>query len=174
VNCYFFRNEIMQLLYPASTAYWATIFGWLMLNFIPMSSVYIFGTLLTAKGSLKALNLLALGGMVLNVGLNFLLIPGYGALGATIATLITQTLIALLHFTVAQKQFALHFDLRDMVKLSFFIFVCIAIPFIARTFELGWMLNFSVCLIACFLIAIALKLVPLGHVLALLKSKVAS
>ena len=48
ITCYFFSNEIMALLYPDATAYWATVFSWLMFSFIPITSVYIFGTLMTA------------------------------------------------------------------------------------------------------------------------------
>jgi O-antigen/teichoic acid export membrane protein len=174
INCYFFRAEIMHLLYPASTEYWAKIFGWLMLNFIPMSSIYIFGTLLTAKGSLKVLNLLALGGMVLNVGLNLILIPGHGALGATMATLITQAIVAFLHMLVARKQFHLDYDFKELIKLSFFVGLCSVLPFVIRLSSLGWMLNFSAALTGCLLVAIAMKLVPLNQLLLLLKSKAAS
>lgn len=67
-------------------------FGILLLCFIAVSTTYIFGTLLTANGNLKVLNRLALGGVFLNIFLNFILIPKYGAYGAAIASLITQTL----------------------------------------------------------------------------------
>jgi O-antigen/teichoic acid export membrane protein len=174
VNCYFFRAEIMHLLYPASNDYWAKIFGWLMLNFIPMSSVYIFGTLLTAKGSLKILNLLALGGMVMNIILNLFLIPQYGAFGATMATLATQLLVAVLHIIIAEKQFSLAYDFKGLGKLLAFVSICLIFPLIIRTTSLTWMLGFSAAFIASFFTAIALKLIPLNHLLPLLKSKVAS
>lgn len=101
-----FRSEIMLLLYPQSTQYWSDIFGLLMPSFLGVCAVYIYGTLLTANGSLKVLNAIALGGMLLNIVLNLFLIPAHKALGATVATLITQTLVAVAHIIAARKIFA--------------------------------------------------------------------
>lgn len=103
--CVFFRSEIMLLLYPQSTEYWSDIFGLLMPSFLGICTVYIYGTLLTANGSLKILNTIALGGMLLNIVLNLFLIPEHKALGATIATLITQTLVAIAHVLAAKMVF---------------------------------------------------------------------
>ncbi|MDZ4843968.1 MAG: oligosaccharide flippase family protein [Chitinophagales bacterium] len=104
-GCVFFRNEIMLLLYPQSTQYWSDIFGLLMPSFLGVCTVYIYGTLLTANGSLKILNTIALGGMLLNIVLNVFLIPEHKALGATVATLITQTLVAVAHIIAAKRVF---------------------------------------------------------------------
>lgn len=101
----FFRNEIITLLYPQATGYWSDIFGLLMPSFLGICTVYIYGALLTANGSLKILNTIALGGMLLNIVLNLFLIPEHKALGATIATLITQTLIAVAHIMAAKRVF---------------------------------------------------------------------
>ena len=174
VNCYFFRNEIMHLLYHDSNTYWAEIFGWLMLNFIPMSSVYVFGTLLTAKGSLKVLNYIALGGMLINVVLNLFLIPSYGALGATFATLITQVFVALVHFAAANKEFRFEYEWKDAFKFSAFTAICVAALFAIKLSPLDWMLNFVLALSVCLLAAIATKLIPVKQVFALIKSKTGS
>lgn len=98
-----FRREIMLLLYPQSDEYWADIFGLLMPSFLGACTVYIYGTLLTANGSLRALNFIALSGMVLNVVLNLLFIPAYKALGATVATLLTQAVVAISHVVAARR-----------------------------------------------------------------------
>lgn len=174
VNCYFFRNEIMRLLYQDSNNYWAEIFGWLMLNFIPMSSVYVFGTLLTAKGSLKILNFIALAGMTINVGLNLFLIPNYGALGATFATLITQIFVAVVHITAANRQFNFDYEWKDIFKLSGFTIICVVALFVIRLSPYNWMFNFAVALGACSLAAVLTKLIPVDRFFALLKSKTAS
>lgn len=170
--CYFYSNQIMQLLYHRNDAYWATIFGWLMLNFIPMSSVYVFGTLLTANGNLKVLNIIAVGGVILNVGLNLYLIPHHGALGATIATLITQAIAAAAHIAAAQQQFKLKYQFSDLLKISGFVLVSLACLFALQHSPLNWVYNISIALAVNGLAAIALKLVPVHQVLQLLRSKV--
>ncbi len=172
VNCYFFRNEIMHLLYHDANDYWAQIFGWLMLNFIPMSSIYIFGTLLTAKGSLKALNFIALGGMVLNVGINLFLIPGYGALGATLATLITQVVVAVAHVAVANRQFKLQYETKELLRISFFCLACVGALLLITAFTTNWLFGFGIAVATCLAAAAVAGLLPLHQFTALIKSKI--
>ncbi len=173
-NCYFFRNEIMNLLYAQSTAYWSEIFGLLMITFIPMSSVFIFGTLLTAHGSLKVLNLIAVAGMILNICLNLFLIPKYGALGATIATLVTQIIVAVIHFIVAYRQFGFDFDRIDALKISGFIFTCIITLTLATKIQVNWATEFVLSLVVSLLFAIIFKLIPINQLFVLVKAKRAS
>jgi O-antigen/teichoic acid export membrane protein len=170
-NCYFFKDELMHLMYGSSTAYWATIFGWLMLNFIPISSIYIFGTLLTAKGSLRALNLIAVGGMFLNVGLNLFLIPRYGALGATAATLVTQVAAAIAHVLVANRHFNFTYDVRDIAKLVVFTLLCGAAGFLMKASGISWLTAFVLSAAIGGVAALMLKLVPLAAMVKLVKAK---
>ena len=69
-------------------------FALLLLSFIASSSIYIYGTLLTAAAKLKSLNTLAVTASVLNIVLNFILIPKQGIEGAALATMATQLLFA--------------------------------------------------------------------------------
>jgi O-antigen/teichoic acid export membrane protein len=85
---------IMRLLYVNAEESWIHTFVLLMFSFIPIASTYVFGTLLTARGDMKSLNLISLAGLVLNFTLNFILIPGKLASGAALATLITQIFVA--------------------------------------------------------------------------------
>ncbi len=88
--CCFHSTAMMELLYHEHHERSAPVFAILIVSFIPVATSYIYGTLLTAKGVLRKMNLLAGGGIVLNILLNALLIPHYGALGSGVATLITQ------------------------------------------------------------------------------------
>ncbi len=88
---------IMNWLYKEHVGESANVLKILMFTFIPLSFVYIFGTLLTANGSLKKLNILALSGVILNVGLNLILIPRWHEMGAAWSGLITQTLLTTSH-----------------------------------------------------------------------------
>ena len=79
----------------------ALIFKLLMWSFVGVSSNYVFGTLLTANNNLKTLNTIALIGLMLNFGLNWILIPRFHAVGSAVATLVTQIATALLQVTIA-------------------------------------------------------------------------
>ena len=76
-------------------SYWIQIFKVLIPTFFAYSITTIYGTLLTAAEKLKQLNLLFLGGVIINISLNFILIPSSGALGASISTIITEVLVSL-------------------------------------------------------------------------------
>lgn len=98
----FYNEDLMSLLYHEHVKESAIILRVVINCFLAISSVYIFGTLLTANGSLKLLNFVACGGMILNISLNYHFIPVYGALGAAIAGLITQ------YITAAAQMFLVH------------------------------------------------------------------
>jgi len=174
-DCYFFSSEMMHLLYPVkANGQWAQIFGWLMCTFIPMSSIYVFGTLLTAQGNLKVLNFIALGGMVLNISLNLYLIPHYGALGATIATLITQLLAALAHMVVANRAFGFEYESRDLMKLAGFSVLSSVALFLIKMMPLDWRLSLVLASGVCCLIAAGTRLVPISEFLTMLRPKATS
>lgn len=78
----FYRTEIMDLLYHQTTPESPQILAIMMLSLVAIANSYIFGTLLTANGNLKQLNIVAGFSMVLNIGLNLILIPKYKATGA--------------------------------------------------------------------------------------------
>ncbi len=86
----FYREAVMGLLYRGEGHSSPLILALLMVAYLGMAASYIFGTLLTAGGHLKAMNTVALGSLVGNVVLNLFLIPGYGAKGAALASMITQ------------------------------------------------------------------------------------
>ena len=167
-DCYFFRNEMMTLLYKNATPYWGQIFGWLMFTFVPMSSIYVFGTILTAKGTLKVLNYIALGGMLLNVGLNLYLIPHYGALGATFATLITQFLAAWAHIIVTNKTFGFVYEVSEIIKLGVFVVLsCLALYGI-KMLPIDWRTSLVLASAACVVIAAATGLLPVSEFIGLI------
>jgi O-antigen/teichoic acid export membrane protein len=100
-----FAHEIMALRYSEHVAVSAPVFAVLMSCFVAVCTTYVFGTLLTASGDLRTLNVLAACGMVLNIALNLLLIPKYQALGAAWASLITQVLMAAAQAVLAAQRF---------------------------------------------------------------------
>jgi O-antigen/teichoic acid export membrane protein len=125
ISCVFFAPTLLELIYRNNVAETVVVFPWIILSFIPICVAYIFGTLLTANGSVSLLNKIALGGIAVNVVLNFLLIPKYGAYGAAVATLITQTVAALGQLMAGVWMFKLHWNrlliLRLVVTVTLFL-----------------------------------------------------
>jgi O-antigen/teichoic acid export membrane protein len=124
---FFFGDTIMNWRYISETDASAASFSILILSFIPISLTYIFGTLLTANGNLKALNYMALFGVILNLTLNFILIPVLRSEGAAIATLITQTLTAIIQIVMAFYLFKFTIDWAIVTRIFVFSFIVIAV-----------------------------------------------
>lgn len=114
ISSSFYSSEVMQLLYSPfgnesasdfqlRIEQSAHIFQLLMFSLVAISSNYIFGTLLTANNNLRYLNLVALTGLLVNIGLNFILIPRFMAYGSAIASLSTQGLTAVFQMIIAVK-----------------------------------------------------------------------
>lgn len=138
VGGYWFKEPIMLLLYPASTPYWATLFSWLMVSFIGVSTMYVYGSLLTAKGSLRKLNILAATGVLVNIVLNAWLIPIYGAQGAAIATVATQLAVAVGHILLARQIFALQYDVSLLVRATLFAVAAVLISGVGVRLSMAW------------------------------------
>lgn len=170
ILCGFYAEEIMHLLYTGSDAYVAGIFRLLMISFIPISSVYIFGTLLTARGSLSILNMIAVGGIIVNVALNLALIPPYGAMGTTVATLATQVVVAVLHIWVVMVLFKLRWVWLLTARLSAFVVIGIAISWACTYMPIVWMPRLVINGLLLGILSLALGLMPF-HLLAMLRGK---
>ena len=166
--CVFFGDEIMRLLYPASSPYSVRIFSLLMISFIPISSVYIFGTLLTARGSMMILNIIAVGGIVVNVILNLVMIPPYGALGTTVATLFTQTVVAALHIYAANGIFKIKWEWSLLLRMVGFVVLGIGASWLLSFVHIFWMAKLAINGSVLILLILVLQLMPF-RVLKLLK-----
>lgn len=105
VICWHFGEDLMSLLYDSHTQESGEILSLLMFSLIPMAGAYVFGTLLTANGSLKQLNVIALVGVIASFIFNFTLIPKLGAYGAAMTCLITQAIAFTMQFLVAVRLF---------------------------------------------------------------------
>lgn len=154
--CY--STELMELLYNKHIDESAKVYRILSFCFIPISMTYIFGTVLTANGSLKYLNLVAGLGMLMNIGLNFILIPLFKENGAAITSLVTQSVTAILQAWLALKIFKIRFEWRYCLKIVFFVIIVIFISIFAQQLELNWVVRAIITLllivIASFLVGI--------------------
>ena len=107
VVCNLWAEPIMQLLYHGNFAPYVPVFRVVIFGIVPISITYIFGTLLTAGGHLRQLNLFAATTLVLNVVVNLLLIPRLGATGSAWASLTAQSFMALAQLLLAIRLFRL-------------------------------------------------------------------
>ncbi len=141
VLSWFYRHSLMDLLYTAYTPYWGELFGILMLSFIGVASMYIFGSLLTGGGHLRVLNIIAISGVLINLILNVLLIPNYKAEGAAIATVVTQTIVALAHLFAVSSIFKMKISQIIPPVIPVFLILAILEAYLATLLPLMWILQ---------------------------------
>ncbi len=149
IGCMFYSKELMGMLYPMHVEESAKIFGLLMMSFVAIAIIYIFGTLLTANDNLKQLNIIAAIGIGLNILLNLIFINALDAYGAAISSMTTQFLTAIIQLIMAQRIFKFKMNYRLINSLLMFAAGVIAINYGSKMLPLNWMISFSIMVIAC-------------------------
>jgi O-antigen/teichoic acid export membrane protein len=131
----------------------------------------VFGTLLTASGNLKKQNIAAIGGILINVILNFILIPKYYAFGSAISSLITQLLTGLAQVFICYKVF--NFNVNKRILISTFTFVAglIVVNFLTINLTKVTEVNFVIMLIFSGLLAFITGLINPKSILRFVKYK---
>ena len=90
---WFFRTDIMLLLYHEATPYSGDVLGVLMFSFVAVSGTYIYSTVIGAAGAVQRMNRTFIVALILNIVLNIILIPPFKALGSAFSTFFTQSLV---------------------------------------------------------------------------------
>jgi O-antigen/teichoic acid export membrane protein len=168
---FFYSYQLMDLLYKQQVADSALVFRLLMIDFVAISTTYVFGTLLTANGNLKALNWLAAAGMVINIVLNLFFIPRYMALGAAVASLITQFGIAAVQVVIVIRTFSFTVNIRYIIKLVSFVAGVIMLSYLSRILPFDWKIALGVLLFLSVLLAFALRLLNLRSLFSQIESR---
>ena len=145
-------------------------FGWLIISFIAVSFNYIFGTLLTAYGNLKPMNILAFISVIINISINFILIPSQGAVGAAFASMITQFFTLIIQIYLCHKYFPSKINLSKYLNLIFFVAVFItSIILIENNIFYIWQIKIMSYLLIGFTLGFICKIIHLKDFITLLK-----
>ena len=169
---------MIDLLYDTHIEASTHVFQLLILGFIAVSTTYIFGTLLTANGNLKQLNLIAIAGLLINLMLNFLLIPRFLASGSAIASLVTQFTMAVLQVMIVQRVFKFKINYRFLFTLVIFVVGVICFNLLTHSYMIhwsflpatkAWLGNFVLMLLGSVLLAIILRLWSFGSLVKILR-----
>ncbi len=134
----YFSSEIMHTLYEHAGLTDSIVFMLLMIAFPAFSLSNIYSTLLTANGNLRVLNRIAAAGVIINLGLNFWLIPEYQAIGAATTAVVTQTVLALGFMLSAQRQANLERRPRWVLKFAAYLVLLMAIGLGVRELDIEW------------------------------------
>ena len=167
----FYRFELMDLLYLENKYAASLIFGKIIFSFIAVSTMYVFGSLLTANGNLKQLNIISFAALVVNFTLNIILVPKYLALGSAYANLATQFVAAVPQLILACIVFKFKFDLKYVASIFIFILGVIIISYVSKEFEYSWYYGFTGMIILSLILASSLKLLSIRDFIKIIREK---
>ncbi len=170
--CYQFGNEILEWRYDDLSVQSNGLFSVLMLCFVCISTTYVFGTLLTANGNLRTLNLLASIAVVLNIGLNLIFIPKWQALGSAVASLITQAFVSITQIIISKRVFG--FSVPGIMYVQFvgFILGVFGLAWVCNAYIESWAIAASVFFVTAFVFALSINMIPLKKMAYIIKNDV--
>lgn len=168
IIAYFNAEIILSWIYENGISSSLVPFQLLMLGFVGMAANLLFGTLLTANGSLKFLNSVSAIGILLNIGMNIFLIPEYGASGAAFATLITQGTVSAVQLIYCISHFSLKITLLPILQFVGFIASVWALCYFVKVDSIGLFLAVSA---ASFIGMFIFGLIDFKQLKSILKSK---
>ena len=166
----FYDTELMGLLYKGNIELSASILQILMVSFLGIATTYIFGTLLTANGSIRQLNWMAVTGMCINVGLNFILIPQLQALGSAWASLTTQLFTAIAQTILAVIILKLTINYRVIGKLGLFVVFVLAVGYLSLLIK-NWYIGYGIMIISSILFAFITRLINLKALVQIIRNQ---
>jgi O-antigen/teichoic acid export membrane protein len=182
IASYFYSSEIMAWLYPQHPAEpgadyitriheSAFVFHLLMFGFIAISTIYVFGTLLTANGSLKQLNIVAASGVVISLVINFILIPRWQAIGSAYASLSAQFATCVAQVILAQIIFKFKVNIKFLVTLFIFIGGVLLAGYYSRQFGFDWKINAMLMVGISIILSFLLRLLHIKKFIEIIRSE---
>lgn len=171
IFCFFYGDNIIDLLYDNYSLSSSNVLKILMFCFVAIAGTYIYGTLLTSNGSLKHLNIIAVVGLFLNLLLNLILIPVYKAEGSAIASLITQFIVLIVQILICNKIFNFSVNYKYIFKLAlFFVFVSVLILEL-KNYSVSIAVSFLSIIIISAASIFLLRIIRLKDILKLIKNR---
>lgn len=165
------ENESIEL-YNTRITQSAEILQILMGSFVSISITYIFGTLLTANGNLKHLNIVAAIGVVINLLLNFIFIPLFQAKGAAFTSLSVQFATCVIQFFIAKRIFNLQLGTKFWISLLSFLILTTTITYLLHQLTIYWIYSMLLSIVAGIVIAFITKILDFSDLKQLVLSSI--
>ena len=162
---------LQKILYHRYDLYSIQILQWCLPALIGYAFVQVYGTVMTATGSIVAFCYLNLAAVIINVVMNVFLIPLYGALGCCISALCSQMLLGLTTMIFVHKKIKTPFDDRSLIfYLLNGLLVCGVLYILLKT-SIHALFLLSAALVITFLVMWSTKMISLKNWLSFLKKQ---
>lgn len=168
---YFHGEWVLQWRYHTVTPDAITAFVLLMMAFFGICMFYVFGTLMTANENLKALNIIAFTGLVLNVIFNFILIPKYQASGAAFTTMVTQIFAGAAQLIFVVIAFKIKPNFKLLMSFAAFAVVFYIVNLVITTKIEGGFMGFLISGVAGVVLLLLTNTISVGSIRNFMKAE---
>ncbi len=168
---FLYAENIMQLLYTNNVDDAAKIFKILIVGFVFICNGYIYGTLLTANGNIRLLNKIAFIGVLINIMLNIVFIPFYGALGSAYVSVFTFFIVTSSQLYFSHKKFEIRVKLSYILRSLLSLIVITLICYVSMKLNFNWLSKYAIGIFLSILILILSRLLPIKQLTLLIKAR---
>lgn len=167
----YYGEPISALLYSESTPYWGKVLYTLFWAYPGVSVAYTYGTLLVAGGQLRIFNIITFVAMLLNIGLNLMLIPEMAALGATWATIFTQLLASTCLIYFAHRYLGKPLPVFDFFRIGLLAIGVLAVCQGSEYVDLDWKIKLAAVSIIGAVLAFMLRVFEWKALVGMVKQR---
>ncbi len=173
----FFGDELSIWMLKDAGADTISVFQLLIWSSISSGIIYVFGTLLTSNANMRQMNSVFVIGLLLNIAGNAVMIPYYGAWGAALTTLITQSFVALSEIYLvfrlipSSKSFFRISEIWKPILLSLGIYLLFGMADSWLNPFIDWRLSLILAGICCLAWADTIGAIEMKGIFKILKSK---
>lgn len=147
-----FSAEVIKVLSQTNADYWDSIqlIPYLIIGVIIAGIRQIIVLPLTKDKKTKVISAITIAASFLNLGLNFLLIPRFSAVGAAVSTNIAQLFAMVYLYMASRKGSIIHYEMGKIVKCFMVALVLTAISYLMNDWVLGWRLLLKTVLVMSY------------------------
>ena len=127
--------------------------------------------MLTAAKHLKTLNAIAFSGFIINVILNYLLIPNYGPEGAAWATFVTQTITTLFQVYFSFRYSKLEFGSSYFMNLLGFVIIILGIASLFMEIKMDGPFKIVLSIVSILLFSVLFKVLNYRAAIDIIRSR---
>lgn len=163
-------NSILEFLSKNHPFESAEIYKIIIFTFVFICIGYVFGTLLTANGNIRLLNKIALVGVILNISLNIIFIPKYGALSSAYISIITFGFVSITQMIFSFRIFSFKLKMKSLLLSALSAILIYFLYYLVNHIDINWIWKLTFGSSISILILWFCRLLPLRELSALIKS----
>lgn len=162
-------NAIMEFLSKHHATESADVFRIIIFSFIFICVGYVYGTLLTANGNIRLLNKIALIGVLLNLILNIIFIPKFGALASAYIAVLTYGIVTISQLIFSFKIFKFRIKSSNLIQTLLSAILIAVLYYFINRINIFWIWKLGAGISLSILILWICRLLPFRQLTLLIK-----